>query len=291
MKYLFVFFIVLGFKMLYTIFSYISRKLCGVFMKKRVISAIVMILIFVPLMIIGKLPFKILMTIVGLLGLKELLDLEKEIPNFIKYTSYIFVALLIWFNSKGITDAFKFDYKILLGISLFYFLFIVLIGNNKKYNYKDALFILGAIFLMSISFNGFIVVRSFGFIELGYLFLIATLTDTFAYFSGSLLGKHKLSSLSPHKTVEGSIWGSVLGTLLTSLIYVSIASKWANWPMILLTTFALSIIGQFGDLFFSSIKRSYNVKDFSNIIPGHGGILDRFDSLIFILIGYILILL
>ena len=124
-----------------------------------------------------------------------------------------------------------------------------------------------------------------------YLFLITTLTDTFAYFGGRLFGKHKLiESISPNKTIEGSIIGSLIGTILPSAFYLYMISPGEYFIIIILFTFVLSIIGQIGDLIFSKVKRHYKIKDFSNIMPGHGGILDRFDSITFVIIGYIILI-
>ena len=122
-----------------------------------------------------------------------------------------------------------------------------------------------------------------------YIILIATMTDTFALFGGTLFGKHKLClKISPNKTIEGSVIGTIFGVFISVLFIVFTCKLNINIFVLILITLLLSIMGQFGDLFFSSIKRSFNIKDFSNLIPGHGGILDRLDSLIFISLTYIL---
>ena len=113
----------------------------------------------------------------------------------------------------------------------------------------------------------------------------AWMTDTFAYFGGLIFGKHKLiPKISPNKTVEGSISG-VLGCVLSAYVYAYIISFFgykADLLVLGLIAFGCGILSQFGDLTASLIKREYGVKDFGNLIPGHGGILDRIDSLIFI---------
>ena len=125
-----------------------------------------------------------------------------------------------------------------------------------------------------------------------YLLLIATITDSFAMIIGSLIGKHKLiPHVSPKKSVEGSIFGSLVGTAIATIYYLNVIVKSATFGNVLLIIFVtliLSILGQIGDLFFSKIKRENNIKDFSNIMPGHGGILDRLDSLSFIVLGYVI---
>lgn len=117
-------------------------------------------------------------------------------------------------------------------------------------------------------------------------FVIAFSTDTFAYFVGSTFGKHKLiERVSPNKSVEGALGGTFFAIILTS-VYFTLLNKYnyiydINILVILLIMLA-SIAGQFGDLFASKIKRYTGIKDYAQILPGHGGMLDRFDSLIFI---------
>ena len=114
------------------------------------------------------------------------------------------------------------------------------------------------------------------------IFIIAFVTDIFACITGKYFGKHKLlPNISPNKTIEGSV-GGIIGTLIICLIY----GHFTNIPLLWMLPVSVwgSIIAQVGDLFASSIKRHCEIKDFSNLIPGHGGILDRFDSVIFVTI-------
>jgi phosphatidate cytidylyltransferase len=126
-----------------------------------------------------------------------------------------------------------------------------------------------------------------------YIIWAAWGTDTFAYYVGINFGKHKLTKVSPNKSVEGSI-GGILGAIVFSLVYTIAINHYTDlnliyWQIGILAGI-LSIFGQIGDLAASSIKRYVGVKDFGNIIPGHGGMLDRIDSIIFIApFAYILI--
>jgi phosphatidate cytidylyltransferase len=110
-------------------------------------------------------------------------------------------------------------------------------------------------------------------------------TDIFAYIVGITIGKHKFSKVSPKKSVEGCI-GGTLGAILIMLLYTYIINTYLgmNYSYICIAAIGLvlSIIGQIGDFAASSIKRYVDIKDYSNLIPGHGGILDRIDSLIFL---------
>lgn len=259
-------------------------------MKERIISAIIMVLVFVPIVILGGYPFIVLFALLGLLALKELLDLEKDIPFILKISAFFFSLFLILYNYNDTTIDYLFNTKFFIFIGLFYFVSVVLFNNLKKYNYKDAIYLIGSILLIGILFNGFIVVRNISVNEIFYLFLISSLTDTFALFTGKYFGKHKLSSISPKKTIEGSIGGSLIGSIITTIVYAGLTGFWDSFLVILGVTLLLSILGQIGDLFFSSIKRICGIKDFSNLIPGHGGILDRLDSVFFVLLGYIIIL-
>lgn len=119
------------------------------------------------------------------------------------------------------------------------------------------------------------------------LYICSWGTDTSAYCVGMLFGKHKLTKISPKKTVEGAI-GGVIGSILIALIFSLISGKFGVIEVIAIVFFG-SIISQIGDISASKIKRNANIKDFGNIFIGHGGVMDRFDSFVFVL-PYIVIL-
>lgn len=132
-------------------------------------------------------------------------------------------------------------------------------------------------------------------------FVLAWITDSGAYFVGCSIGKHKLiPKLSPKKTVEGAI-GGIIACVLVSLGYVWVLDKCfdvslfngGDYQKMLILSFVGSLISQLGDFASSAVKREFNVKDYGNILPGHGGVLDRFDSIIFVapFVYYILTLL
>lgn len=264
-------------------------------MKTRVISAIFMAIILIPLFIMGKLPFTIAVYLIALLGLKELLDMKgskKEIPYFMYFVSYIMMTLLIFFNAsvgvKGENLILTMDFRVVAGFFLTFLIPTVLYHDRTKYSINDAFYLIGAIFFLGTSMSLFILLRNIGMSLLLYLLVISIMTDTYAYLTGMLIGKHKLlESISPKKTWEGTIGGTLFAVFTGVMFYhVGINSETSILLLILVTAF-LSVVGQFGDLVFSAIKRYYGKKDFSNLIPGHGGILDRLDSLIFVVLGYI----
>ena len=258
-------------------------------MKERIISTIIMLIIFIPILMIGSYPFYILSLVLSLMATYELLKLRKKIPNLIKIITYLFVGYLVLYNYLGASYLINFDFRILFSMILLYLTALVVINDQEKYNYKDAFFLIGITLFIGISFNNFIYIRNTSLYLMIYLFLITTITDTFALLVGKKFGKRKLASkISPNKTIEGFIGGSLTGTVIASLFYI-LAINNTNILLTIVVTLFLTIIGQVGDLIKSSIKRYEKIKDFSNLIPGHGGILDRLDSIIFVIMTYILI--
>ena len=132
-----------------------------------------------------------------------------------------------------------------------------------------------------------ILVRSIDLNLLVFLLIIPMVTDIFAYITGMLVGKHHLiEEISPKKTVEGMIGGTIMGVFVSAMFYHTVIDpNFSKIELLAICTF-LSLLGQYGDLVFSAIKRYFGKKDFSNLIPGHGGILDRLDSIIFVLLGF-----
>lgn len=119
-----------------------------------------------------------------------------------------------------------------------------------------------------------------------YVLIAAWGSDVFAYLIGKNFGKHKFTPISPKKSIEGSIAG-IVGAVVISVMYSIVVNAMfaINIPTVLMAVIVavLAVIGQIGDLAASSIKRYCGIKDFSELIPGHGGMLDRFDSVIFII--------
>mgnify|MGYP005806654853 FL=1 len=264
-------------------------------MKKRVLSAIIMILIFVPLLFIGGIPFAILMTVLALGAMYELINIrekKKEFPTLIKIISYLLIifSLVLTYNQN--IYSYNISYQLISFIILL-FLLPILLKNKKEMNYdiNDALYLVGSLLFINIAFNLILVVRNYSLNYLIYLLLITVITDTFALITGMYIGKNKLApTISPNKTIEGFIGGVLMGTFVATTFYYTVIDPGISLAILILTTLFLAVVGQLGDLVFSSIKRTFNVKDFSNLIPGHGGILDRLDSLIFVILAFILVM-
>ncbi len=259
-------------------------------MKKRVISAIVALAIVIPLILLGSWPYKMGVSAVALLAFKEILDLPKshgKYPNMMIAIATILLVVLILSNCEA--SIYDFISYQVFGVSMLLLLLPTLFYNKDTYSTKDAFYLLGIVYFLGLVFNLFIVFRMRNINLFIFLLIIPMLNDIFAYLIGSRFGKNKLCPLiSPNKTWEGSIGGfligSIGGTLIYHLLVGSISIKIVVFVML------LSVAGQMGDLVLSLIKRENGIKDFSNIMPGHGGILDRLDSIIFVFLTYIVLL-
>lgn len=261
-------------------------------MKIRILSAILMLAIFIPLLIIGGEAFAISMALISVAGLYELLHIResrKKFPFLMKVFAYLLVLFFSLNNFTSIEFTSNLDYRVMSFIIFIFLTPMVFINDTKKYNLNDALFLIGSTLFIGLSFNLIIIIRNFDILYIVYLFLISIFTDSFALFAGKLIGHPGfVKDISPNKTLEGSLIGTLMGTSVATIFYHVVINPSLPLVILILITFVLSIIGQFGDLVFSSIKRYYDKKDYSNLIPGHGGVLDRLDSIIFIVLAYIL---
>ena len=259
-------------------------------MKERIISAIVAFLIFIPIFIVGGKVFNIAFYVLTLIALREFMnarETEKKFPDFIRLISYILISFLYFVNTYEAGMNFSIDYRIVSGLSLSLLLPVILYHNERIYNVRDAFYLLGGVFFLGFAMSLFYMYRVNSLSLIIFLFLITITTDSFAYFTGRLIGKTKLlEAISPNKTWEGTIGGSVMGTFICTVYYLTVIDPNAPTFSIILIILLLSVVGQLGDLFFSSIKRRFKIKDFSNLMPGHGGVLDRLDSIIFVMLTF-----
>ena len=259
-------------------------------MKIRVISALVALGILIPFLIIGGYPFAFIICFLGIICYKEILDLKKshdKIPMIVVILGLISLVYIMIGNYGFNSLTYAITYPKVL-IPMILLLLPTLFYKKITYNTNDALYLLGNIYLIGFLFNLIITIRNINIYLLLYLLSITIFTDTFAYLIGMLIGKHKMTKISPKKSWEGAIAGLIGGSSVALIIYTNLLAP-LNFKIIL-TTIILSIIGQMGDLFFSKIKRENDIKDFSNIMPGHGGILDRVDSLTFVIFAYVILL-
>ena len=241
----------------------------------RVMSSIILLPLLLYILINGGLPLFLGVAIVSLMGLNEFynaFDIKgyKPLKN-IGYLLSVFVTAVFYFR---VTNVY-------LGVMVFVlFLFSCIMIVKGKYNIMDLSITFMGIIYITYCLNHIILIKNTpNSIFIWLIFLIAWTSDTFAYFSGYFFGKTKLiPKISPKKTVEGSI-GGIIGSTISSIIF-GLIMHIPITHMIVIGSFG-SVIAQFGDLFASAIKRFLGIKDYGKIIPGHGGIMDRFDSIFF----------
>jgi phosphatidate cytidylyltransferase len=259
-------------------------------MSKRVLSAFVMLMIFIPIFIIGGFLFKMFICFIGATCLFEYLialKSNKDLPFSI--TIFCFLSFISLFLYSINSYYFSISYSFLTFILFLFIIPLIFYHDVKIYSISDCFYLLFGIIVFDISFSSMIVLRSMNFLLLVYLLLIAVVSDTFAYLIGSFMGHKKLIiDVSFSKTVEGFIGGILFGTFIPVMFYISFIGFKLNIILLILITLFLSILSSLGDLFFSFIKRNFGIKNFSEIIPGHGGVLDRFDSIIFVILGFTL---
>lgn len=259
-------------------------------MKKRIISGIIMAAVVIPVLYFGGVVFDIAMAALSVMAFKELVDVRSsaKLPTLLKMVALVLMLMLTFDNIDGHTLGLGINYKT---ITLVFLLLLIptLFLRKQKYHIEDAFYLAAITIFIGVTFNLFIMVYNASVIKFIWLIVIACATDIFALFGGRLIGRHKLTTISPKKTVEGSIVGTVVSIIISTTYYVTLVGT-ENIGVVIAIELLLSVMGQMGDLFFSLIKRENDVKDFSNLIPGHGGILDRIDSIIFIVITFVFVM-
>lgn len=253
-------------------------------MKTRIISGAVILGILISTLVIGNWYLYFVCLAVSLIGLFELyrvLEMEASMPAWIGYAS-----TLVLYISVKLGLGFHFEIFIITATLIALLTaYVLMYPRLHVSNIMAAIF--GVVYVsLMISFVFRLRMSSGGAATVWLIFLGSWVNDTCAYFTGYFFGKHKMSpELSPKKTVEGAI-GGIAGSTLVGLIYGIIANAVGidlHGNVILIFTLT-GLIGAFGgiigDLSASAIKRNRNIKDYGKLIPGHGGILDRFDSVI-----------
>ena len=257
-------------------------------MFKRIISgsliglAVILIILFAP-----KFVCNIVATILAVGGIYEFVKaMEKGGYRPIKAIPFFTCLGLLFVNSNSSILAYKFSFSIFSFLILGILIYGLFPTKRTLVDVSLSIFsILYIPFLLSFVLSTFYV-EGIGSYLIWFILFGACLSDAFAYFVGVKFGKHKLCpTISPKKTIEGAI-GGIVGTALAFLVYAFVLNKYCNfdiqyWQIILFGIVA-SIFAQIGDLVASSIKRFVGEKDFGSCIPGHGGVLDRIDSILFV---------
>ena len=226
----------------------------------------------------------ILFAIIAIVAMDEYLRAISKVCKPIKWVGYlscIIVAIINYIPQENLISI------LMLSIpSILLILFAQVIATDMKTTFKDMAYTFLGICYVSIFIMFLALVNGMenGKLLIGYILIASWGTDIFAYCVGSKIGKHKFSKVSPKKSIEGCIAGTV-GSVVLMLIYTWILNTYFsfNYSYFLIgsTGLALSLIGQLGDFAASTIKRYVDIKDYSNLLPGHGGMLDRIDSVIF----------
>ncbi len=252
-------------------------------MKQRVITAIIFGAILILFTIVGGIPFIVLTYLFASIAVFELLKMRNvKLLSFPGLLSYILLWVFLLpskyqyiLNDLNVT---KMEFTFL--IVLLFLTYTVLTKN--KFTFDDVAFSILSILYVGMGFYYFMETRDAGLVYIFYSLFIIWATDSGAYFTGRAIGKRKLwPEISPNKTIEGFI-GGIISAVIVSILFGVFTEM--NAPIIWLSivTIFLSIFGQVGDLVESALKRHYEIKDSGHILPGHGGILDRFDSLLFV---------
>ena len=258
-------------------------------MKQRTISAIILLVVLIGCLLISTKLFGLVMMIAAILGFNEFFDIKYS-ENIKKYRLIKILGIISLILLTLNNTFYHIDMNITILLPLIILTMpIVIYNDNKFYSINDALYVIGIVYFLGLSFGNIIHLMDTDIPRCIFIFIIAFITDTYAYIGGSLIGRHKLTSISPKKTIEGTIIGTLMGVLFGSVYYYNMVGGVTVFQAIMLCLI-LTILSEMGDLLFSSIKRYFEKKDYSNLIPGHGGILDRFDSVIYVSLGLSLIL-
>lgn len=251
--------------------------------KQRLISGIILVLIAVVTLYFGGIPTLLVTGSISLIGYYELLRVfhtEKTMLGVAAYTVTIVYYLLLLLDLN--------QYIMMLAILYLMVLMAIYVFTFPKYKFLQVLSSYFGFFyvVMMLSCLYQIRIMNSGGALVVLVFLSSWGSDTLAYCTGMLFGKHKMTpKLSPKKTIEGGI-GGVLGAgilgFLYGFIFKDIININVSAPILCgIVCVVGALLSMVGDLGASAIKRDYGIKDYGNLIPGHGGILDRFDSIIF----------
>lgn len=248
-------------------------------MKTRIITAVVLVLILFPIIAYGGWPFRFLELFVVIVGGIEMMGLSKRHRSWPRW--------IMPFSILAVVGAYllsRYQFALLFAfLTALILIYISLPVFSEHFTSNDSFLCISYVMLFFFTLHALEQVLAHPLYI--WLILIATYgCDTGAYFGGRFLGKHKMNErVSPKKTWEGAVCGWISGFVLSVLIggALGMLLPQGDVRIFWLTCLIMPLSGQYGDLSFSAMKRCYQIKDFGNLLPGHGGVLDRLDSLLF----------
>ncbi len=275
-------------------------------MKERVLTSIGIGIVGIPVVILSKyIVYPLFLGLLSAIGVWELLRVFGFAKRYvISIPAYMIAGLLPVFAYDFFTGGDEKSYLLLTGGVMFaYLLYLAAVcvfgkemlmrkiaagkdDGKQVLGFADMASVFMSVTYVTVSFTSMSLTRYMenGVYVFALVFVAAWMCDVFAYFTGRFFGKHKLAPhLSPKKTVEGSLGGilfAILGCMLYGFIVDKVTDLSARYLVLALIGFVLSIISQIGDLWASLIKRERGIKDYSRMLPGHGGVMDRFDSIL-----------
>ena len=253
---------------------------------KRILSSILGMPAVALILILGnKYTLDVAIAIIAIISIHEYMKCMEEKVTPVKWIGYISAACIAGIHLIPLSILTK--YLGLIIMSIMAVLFFVVIVKEMKININDiAMTLFGIVYV--VGFTVFLAllygIDGVGKYFIWYIFAATWGCDIFAYCIGTKFGKHKFSKISPNKSIEGCAAGTIGGVVLVLLYTLLLNNCFGmniNYIVMGIIGLVLTILGQIGDFSASAIKRFIGVKDFSNLIPGHGGMIDRIDSVIF----------
>ena len=266
-------------------------------MKQRIITGSICAVLFIGcLFLMNTIVFALVLSLMSAIAVHEVekaVNLKNKPIMILSLLLAVAIPVLVHFNISVPVSAIGGIYVVLI--------FIFMLMQFEKTKFEEAVTAIFASVAIPYSFSLLLAFRDINerfssYTKIDGIFLIlfacfcAWLTDIFAYFVGSKFGKHKLCpKISPKKSVEGAV-GGVVGAVILNVALLFVFKKFffegetgLSYISVIIMSVCLSVISMFGDLAASTIKRNFGIKDFGKLLPGHGGIMDRCDSLLFVL--------